>query len=277
MKTMNLNHTIFAAAITIGAGFTAQAQKLPTVQQAGLYAPANIKVDGKATEWDNKFQAYNKSTAVFYTMANDADNLYLVMQATDRLIIDKILTNKLTFTILNAQDKNIVPISIITPSFPGNNSYFSNLMKNPSDSLVNVTNKALAANLKELKTTGISVITDPIISVYNDYGIKFAVRADNEKACNFELQLPIKYMSHLIAANSFSYKIQVNGLDLNRPARVVVNKGSDGGSIVNADGGGAAALAGPGIVITQMGSAGGPMSELMSDTNFTGTYTLVKK
>ncbi len=277
MKTTNLNLSQILA-LTMCISLSANAQKLPTVQQAGLYAPASVKIDGKTAEWDNKFQAYNKNTSVFYTMANDDDNLYLVVQATDRLIIDKILTNKLTLTVFNAQDKNIVPISITTPSFAGNSSYFSNLIKNPSDSLVNVTNKALAANLKELKTTGISAITDPVISVYNDYGIKFAVRADIDKACTFELQIPIKYMSHLIAANSFSYKIQVNALELRRGGdAVVVNKGSDGGAAAPTNGGGAAAPANVNLLIRQMESGAGLMNELMSETNFTGTYTLVKK
>lgn len=31
--------------------FTANAQKLPNVQQAGVRAPAMIKIDGKTTEW----------------------------------------------------------------------------------------------------------------------------------------------------------------------------------------------------------------------------------
>ena len=42
--------------------FTATAQKLPNVQATSLRAPANIKIDGKATEWNDKFQAYNHST-----------------------------------------------------------------------------------------------------------------------------------------------------------------------------------------------------------------------
>ncbi len=275
MKTINLSLTL---ALATSLNLSANAQKLPTVQQAGLYAPANVKIDGKTAEWDNKFQAYNKSTSVFYTMANNADNLYLVVQATDRTAIDKILTNKLTLTIFNDKDKNIVPITISTPAVKGNSSYINPLMRNPSDSLVNVTNKAFDANFKELKVTGISVITDPVISIYNDYGIKFAGRVDINKTYTFELQVPIKHISHLIAANNFSYKIQLNGLDINGGAiQVRVNGGGDGSAITKADGGGGAVSANVNALLGQMASAGGAMGEMMSDTNFTGTYTLVKK
>jgi len=271
MKTINLNHTIYAITITISVGFTAEAQKLPTVQQAGLYAPANVKVDGKTTEWGNKFQAYNKNTSVFYTMANDADNLYLVLQATDRTAIDKILTNKLTLSVFNDKDKNILPVTITTPSMRGNSSFINSLIKNPSDSLVNLTNKAFDANFKELKVTGISAISDPTISVYNDYGIKFAGRVDANKAYTCELAIPIKNVNHLTTLNNLSYKIQLNGLDLNGGVvRVVVNSGS----AMKSDGG--AAPANVNALFGQMAANGGPMGELMSDTNFTGTYTLVK-
>ncbi|HCN82336.1 MAG TPA: hypothetical protein DIT07_01770, partial [Sphingobacteriaceae bacterium] len=62
---------------------TTSAQKLPNIQEASLRAPAGIKVDGKATEWNNQFQAYNKATEIFYTISNDDDKLYLAVQATD--------------------------------------------------------------------------------------------------------------------------------------------------------------------------------------------------
>jgi hypothetical protein len=41
----------------------ANAQKLPNVQQVSLRAPANIKIDGKATEWSG-FKALNTATDV---------------------------------------------------------------------------------------------------------------------------------------------------------------------------------------------------------------------
>ncbi|MBC7401019.1 MAG: hypothetical protein H7289_13850, partial [Mucilaginibacter sp.] len=55
----------------------ANAQKLPKVQTASIAAPTNIKIDGKATEWGNKFQAFNRTTEVYYTLSNSATKLYL--------------------------------------------------------------------------------------------------------------------------------------------------------------------------------------------------------
>jgi hypothetical protein len=52
------------------------------VQQVSLHAPANVKIDGKGTEWGT-MRAYNPSTEINYTMANDAKKLYLVVQVSD--------------------------------------------------------------------------------------------------------------------------------------------------------------------------------------------------
>jgi hypothetical protein len=71
--------------------FTAKAQKLPNKQEVSLRIPADMKIDGNAKEWNNKFQAYNKLTNIFYTLSNDDKNLYLVIQATDPIIIEKMI------------------------------------------------------------------------------------------------------------------------------------------------------------------------------------------
>ena len=75
----------------ISASFAANAQGLPKVQQESIYAPANIKIDGKALEWGDKFQAYNVSNHLFYTLSNDDKNLYLIVFATDNATSSKII------------------------------------------------------------------------------------------------------------------------------------------------------------------------------------------
>src|SRR5476649_2012908 len=83
----------------------AVAQKLPNVQTASVRAPANIKIDGKTTEWNNTFQAYNHATDIFYTVSNDDAKLYLTIQASDKLVINKIMSGGITFTIQKSGKK----------------------------------------------------------------------------------------------------------------------------------------------------------------------------
>src|ERR1700742_4496861 len=94
-----------APALLSGICLSASAQKLPTTQKASLRAPSNTKIDGKATEWDNKFQAYNNATNVFYTLSNDDNNLYLTVQADEQSVINKILRGGITLTIQKSGKK----------------------------------------------------------------------------------------------------------------------------------------------------------------------------
>lgn len=80
----------FLAVLLITASFiNVTAQKLPNIQQAGLKAPENIKIDGKATEW-GKFNAFNGATDVFYSIANNEKHLYLIVQTTSYNITIKL-------------------------------------------------------------------------------------------------------------------------------------------------------------------------------------------
>ena len=79
--------------------FDVSAQKLPNIQQTSIRAPASIKIDGKATEWRDEFQAYNKATEIYYTISNDSEKLYLTVQAIDLDIINKIVCGGITLTI----------------------------------------------------------------------------------------------------------------------------------------------------------------------------------
>src|ERR1700744_3913120 len=101
IKTIAVPVVLLATFTTI-----AQAQKLPNVQQKSMRAPETVKVDGKATEWDDSFQAFNHATDIYYTMANDDKNLYLVVQATDKQVINKIIGGGVALTIQKSGKKN---------------------------------------------------------------------------------------------------------------------------------------------------------------------------
>ncbi len=242
-------------------GVNANAQKLPNVQSSGLYAPANVKIDGKTTEWNNQFQAYNKSTSIYYTIANNADNLVLAVQATNYMIIDKILSGGVTLTITSASNKNIAPVSITSPMLArsGRAPIVVRLRDGGSLTDVELTtlNNGLTANFKELSINGIATIPEPALSVYNEQGIKASAAIDINKAYNYEFAIPIKYITQLIGeSGAFNYNVKLSGEKMNNPNTVVVVNGfGPNGPAPSAD----------------------PYMELFSPTDFSGTYTLAKK
>ena len=194
----------------------AHPQKLPNLQTTSLRAPANVKIDGKATEWNNQFQAYNKTTDIYYTIANDGDNLYLIIKATDDVIIRKIISNSITLSITDLVDKNERSLSLPLFSHTDGLNIASTLYKAKNsgtveiDSLINLLNRGLDKT-KEIKITGVKEITEPFISVYNEMGIKSKGLFDNTKALTYEIAIPKKYLN--VRSNKLTYNIRLNGID----------------------------------------------------------------
>ncbi len=253
------------------------AQKLPNVQQISLRVPANIKIDGKATEWDNQFQAYNKATDVFYTIANDDSKLYLVIKVTDMRIVNKIVHGGIAFTINSTGDRNDKNGATIT--FPARESrgVLIRFMNKPkpstdtamyriqTDSFMRVSNKKLGDSLKLIRITGVKAIEDNYISVYNDIGIKATALFDHEINYTYELAVPLKYLGLSINNNAkFSYQIKLNGV---APPNATLQTTPNGRFII--------ATVGNNAPVAILNS--GPYVGFAYPTDFWGEYTLAKK
>jgi hypothetical protein len=292
MRPRPIKYPYYWLALTMCIGISASAQKLPNVQSAGVYAPANVKVDGKATEWDNQFQAYNKSNAIYYTMANNNDNLYLIIQATDKAALQKVIGGGFTLTI-TPKEKGANAVNIATPYLLGSNRSKITQKINIQDALVEADlpalNNVIATNFKEMHIKGIAAIPDSVISVYNEHGIKIAAQIDINKAYTCELAIPLKYISQLTGTTvTFNYNLKLNGMKMEMvvmktdgaanmsPAQIadaLSRMGGTGGvrSITVGDGGGIS------VVGTGRSVYGASPMELMSPTDFSGTYTIIKK
>jgi hypothetical protein len=290
-------------------GFSAFAQKLNAVQEASVWAPANVKVDAKLTEWNDTFQAFNKSTNVFYTVSNDADNLYLVMKSTDQMNNNKIIGGGINLTINTAGKKNekdafilIFPVvnmaNLRSTMMQGMNAMKSTSMRvapgggggssqGPDSAAIADMRKKAVSNFKEVKLVGFKDIPDSVISIYNEYGIKAFVDFDSKGALVIEMAVPLKAM-HLDAGSAFAYNIKLNGINLNAimpGMNQMVMGGMGGGSSFSSGGGGGGGMATTVVVSGgSMGGGGGGMprgmgdiANMLSPTDFWGKYTISKK
>lgn len=239
---------------------TVHAQKLPAIQTGSVRAPENIKIDGKATEW-SKFEAYNNATEFFYTISNDNNNLYLVVQATYHAIISKIIAGGITLTIKNSDKiSKAVPFTITYPYMlnPPSVSYTLRTNKTFSDKQLSDLNTQISGTIKEIPLTGAKGINEESISIYNNLGINANGLVDPQKAYTIELAIPFKFIEQVIDANGkFNYRLQVNGLD---------TSGKNGTVVVGGRGPDPSAA---------------PVSDnnanfLVAPTYFEGTYTLAK-
>lgn len=247
---------------------SATAQKLPVKQQSALRTPSSVSIDGNATEWQNEFQAYNKSTQLFYTLSNDDKNLYLILRSIDPLIVKKMLYG-ITFS-LSSDAKRVSAISS-SFTFPVidwkvRSTIVSALDKQvksrsremTSDSLINALNKQLN-RASRVRTRNLLNIPDTVSLIKDSEIVKAAGKFDNELTFTYELTVPLKDL--ILKRNKFLYNIKLNGS--NTKAKI----SSDGMATVN-DGGG-----GPAVVLTVSSND----LIVQFPTDFTAQYTLIER
>jgi hypothetical protein len=221
--------------------FTANAQKLPNVQQISLRAPVNVKVDGKPGEWGEHLQAYNHATDVFYTIANDDDNLYLVIQTKDAGNIHKINSGHIAFTISRSgKQKDVNPVIISYPVGDKKDKVGLLLKDKPeiipgsvisvrkADSFMNVNNKILTDRAKFINVKGI-VGLDTLISIYNEDGIKAAALFDHKMVYTCEIAVSLKLLGlSANAGTTISYNLMINPVGWDDLPGVEITRGFNG-------------------------------------------------
>lgn len=258
----------------ISVHLTLMAQKTPNIQIGSVWAPTTIKIDGKLTEWGESLKAYNKNVQLWYTVANDDKNIYLAIKSTDLDNNNKILAGGISFT-LNTEGKKRTK-NVFTITFPiikstggrigrgGRRGGFGE-DETPDTAAIVAQQKQLLATAKEISTMGFADITDTLVSIYNEYGIKTSVNIDGEGVLVYELAIPIKLLK--ITAddkNELAYNIKLNGLAL-----------SGGGGF-----GGGGHHGGGGFGGGSGGFGGGrstDVSDMMSPTDFWAKYTFATR
>lgn len=291
--------------LLISFNLTAYAQKTDDVQTSNLLV-SNIKIDGKVQEWPVPLKANNKNTGLAYSIANDNKNLYVVIQSTDINNNRKVLLGGITLSInpdgkKKVKDAYSITYPVVTsasrrqtftagrdgrtPGQPGGNSQFQQRTPEQRDSMQLAQGKLQLASAKDIKVSGFKSITDSLISIYNEYGIKASATFDDKGVFTYEIAVPLEALS-LSASNpkEFSYNISVNGLQMNGLGRDESGRSASGNT--GGFGGGGSGRSGT----TGSGSGGGggfgtpggagstrngiDFQALTSPTDFWGKYTL---
>lgn len=217
MRTSFLSQTIlFVYCLLVSS--TVNSQTLPNVQTDALWLPKTFQIDGKLSEWNGTLKAFNKAAIVKYTMANDAKNLYLAISSDDPTTTAKILAGGITLQIGGAPSNSSAityPVTYNTYSYV-ETGWPVKTFKLLSDS----TNIASAmSDFKEIKVRDIKGISDSIVSIYNEYGLKNAMNYTN-KTLVWEFSIPLDRVGISFSqATALNYLIRINGVPVPpRPA-----------------------------------------------------------
>jgi len=290
--------TLFALTCTVA---LAQDKKLKDVQEGALWAPAGVKADGRLIEWNDSFQAYNKATKLYYTIANDDRNIYLAIKSTDAMNNNKIVAGAITISI-NTEGKKktentykitypvIAPITmqrgaggpigggpaggggaIMVVGRGGGGAGGAGGMRammgggapgDPLDSATIAIRKKALLTYKEIKVSGFKDIPDSLISLYNEHGVKTMANYDDKGNFLYEVAIPLKLMGlEPGSTNELAYNVRLNGLQI--PNLPNIDMMGGGGF-----GGGGADPGGPGA--GPAGGGGAPTIRMNGGGGFAG-------
>jgi hypothetical protein len=222
MKKFIIQLPIFWGIVLLIFSIPAMAQQVSDMKGKSILSSNNIAIDGKATEWDTKSLVHSSANNINYAITNDDHNLYLIVQATNHTIVNKILGGGVTLIINTSGKKDLKNAVGITYPVPDlHNRVWVDIRpstevisKRSADSTMNIANTNLTNRSKFIMVTGIKDV-DTLVSVYNTDGIRASAQFDNKMIYTYELAIDLKQLG--IDVNStdvFAYNIRLSGVDL---------------------------------------------------------------
>lgn len=205
---------------------------------------APVKIDGKLNEWQDTLQAFNRTVFLGYTIANDEKNLYMAIKSSDQVNSNKILAGGITCSV-NTEGKKkdkdafIVTFPVVNTSparqtaqrGPGGQRSAGQGQMQGLDANTVARRRQQLSQFREIKVSGFKEITDTLISIYNEYGIKVAADYDNEGSLIYELAVPLRLLNMTSdSKGEIAYNIKVNG-------RQFAMRGFNGGNVVTGSSG----------------------------------------
>jgi hypothetical protein len=210
------------------------------IQEGSLFLSKPVKVDGRLNDWQDTLQAFNRTALLGYTIANDEKNIYLAVKSPDFINTARILSGGLTLTI-NTEGKKKedeafrITFPIVKAATRGSGERGQGISdqrrtgisggqrqfdradqgqrrNKATDSVIMERRKAQLAQFKEIKVAGFKQISDSLISIYNEYGIKVAAGYDIKGSMIYEVAVPMKLLDLTKdSKKELAYNIKING------------------------------------------------------------------
>jgi uncharacterized membrane protein YgcG len=168
-------------------------------------APANVVIDGSLQEWGDSLNYYNPETQLNYTLANDKDNLYLVLKTNDPTQQYSILTWGVTLGIDTKGHKK----STYNVTFPVQEQNGQGIDNDNASG-----DKKLAiglSKLKRIKADGFKDVESDVFTLQNTYGFRIAIDYDKRGFLVYEEVIPLKlFHADELKKTEWAFDIKIN-------------------------------------------------------------------
>jgi len=210
---------IFSLLLTAFAGFSCQqasAQDTDPDEDVNLWMPQPVVVDGNSSEWHEPLNNYNTPTQLAFALANDQQNLYLIIESLDEATTGKLLRGGLTLNINTAGKKkdgmklNFLGMQQPPPPHPGQND----TLRQPEPGMMGHGYHEHAPGINVIQVSGFKKIPDGSLSVPNSEGIQVAAAFNKQRDYICELAIPLALLELKgDDVKAIAYNIRINAPD----------------------------------------------------------------
>ncbi|RZA04019.1 MAG: hypothetical protein EOP47_00445 [Sphingobacteriaceae bacterium] len=164
-----------------------------------------VIIDGNNKEWGDSLAYYNSENKLNYVIANDKQNIYLVIKTNDLVKQNYILSSGVTFSI---DTKGRSKKSAFTVTFPKS---VPEEPRRSAPTLAENKQKVGILNFRKISVKGFKDINDEEISLPNIFDIKVAVNFDSKGYMIYEEAIPLELFNAAeLTKNEWSYNIKLN-------------------------------------------------------------------
>lgn len=167
-------------------------------------APAKVIIDGSLAEWGDSLNFTNPETNLHYSLANDKENLYLVVKTNDPLQQHAIISNGLTLGI-DTKGRKKTSYTVLFP-------YQDDDVPMPFNPTEQEKKQAITElKLKRIQAEGFKDIEIDVFTQENLYGIRAAINYDEHGNLIYEEEIPLKlFHTDMSPKTEWAFNIKLN-------------------------------------------------------------------
>ncbi|UEG54355.1 hypothetical protein LLH06_05170 [Mucilaginibacter daejeonensis] len=180
--------------------------------------PSTVRIDGKLNDWGDSLYYYNADKKLNYTLANDAQNLYVAIHFNDRSEQERVLMAGLTLGInTRGKKKNEYTMTFPVADEKDNAEMMAQRIQaaqtNGDAPDREEMRKARMSRLKNIKVTGFKDIDYDILTSTNTLGFKAALDVDPDGNLVYEAVIPLRFFDGAdITKNEWAFNFKINGI-----------------------------------------------------------------